>query len=135
MNALIQWGMTTADPAVIRHCLGMMLSIAEDSPDRVIPLLQTALSDPTINNAILADALSSSTYVRLCWCLYESTKNNDYLKVVCSYAQQSTEAASLLAMELLCSLPYSTLSALNQAGDAGNGGSFLIPFLTYRITS
>ena len=23
MNALIQWGMTTADPAVIRHCLGI----------------------------------------------------------------------------------------------------------------
>ena len=78
-----------------------MLSIAEESPDRVVPLLQTALSDPNINNAIIADSLSSSNYVRLCWCLYEATKNNEYLKVVCSYAQQSTEASSLLAMELL----------------------------------
>ncbi len=104
-----------------------MLSIAEESPDRVVPLLQTALSDPNINNAIIADSLSSSNYVRLCWCLYEATKNNEYLKVVCSYAHQSTEAASLLAMELLCSLPYSFLSTFNQNGDPGNGGIIYHP--------
>ena len=34
----------------------MMLSIAEESPDRVVPLLQTALSDPNINNALIADS-------------------------------------------------------------------------------
>ena len=56
----------------------------------------------------------------------EATKNNEYLKVVCSYAQQSTEASSLLAMELLCSLPYSFLSTCNQNGDPGNGGMTLL---------
>ena len=122
MDDLIQWGMSTADPSVIRQCLGMMLSFVEETPGRVTPLLHAALTDSNITDAITSDPLSSSCYVRLCWCLYNVNDDPDYLKVLCSTAQQDTEASSLLAMELLCQLPYSILNSLQVNGESGNGG-------------
>ena len=40
MDSLIQWGLTTGDPAVLRHCLGMILSLSEKSPERAAALLK-----------------------------------------------------------------------------------------------
>ena len=135
MDNLINWGMKTGEPSVIRHCLGMMLSFVESNPARVSPLLQAALSDSTVASAISSDALSSVCYVRLCWRLYESNKDVSYLKVLCSLAQQPIEASSLLAMEFLCSLSFNELNAFNLNGDAGNGGKLPNPLVMHRTHS
>ena len=122
MDSLINWGMTTSDPSVIRHCLGMMLSFADKNPARVAPMFQTAMQNADVSASIMSDSLSAATYVRLCWCLYQSNKDNAFLKTLCSIAQQPSEASSLLAMEFLSNLSFEELNAFNLSGDAGNGG-------------
>ena len=53
MDSLIQWGLTTGDPAVLRHCLGMILSLSEKSPERAAALLKPCLADPSaIENGV-----------------------------------------------------------------------------------
>lgn len=122
LDSIIEWGMTTHDPAVLRHCLGMLLSMAPDAPDRAAKLLQSVLTDSSVTAAISQDSLASVCYVKLCWALYKVRKDAAYLKVLCAVAQETAEAPSLLAMELLCQLPYDVLSAMGRDGASGNGG-------------
>ena len=126
MDSLIEWGMKTCNPSVIRNCLGMMLTYVNDSPDRMAALLQSALNDSEIASAISSDALSCVCYIRLCWSLYTTKKEMSYVKVLCSLAQQEVEASSMLAMEFLSTLPYAELVKLNKDGEAGNGGNFIL---------
>lgn len=122
LDSVIEWGMATQDPAVLRHCLGMLLSMAPDASDRAAKLLQSVLTDTTITSAISQDSLASVCYVKLCWALYRVRKDAAYLKVLCTVAQAPAEAPSLLAMELLCQLPYDVLSEMGRDGGRGKGG-------------
>ena len=120
MDSLIQWGLTTGDPAVLRHCLGMILSLSEKSPERAAALLKPCLADPS---AIENDSLASVCLLRLCFALYTTSKDPQYLQTLCRFTSGSAESSSLQAMELLSQLPYDVLSHLNAAGAAGDGGS------------
>ena len=120
MDALIQWGLTTGDPAVLRHCLGMLLSLSEKAPERVATLLKPCLSDPSV---IESDSLASVCLLRLCFALYATSKEPQYLQTLCRFASSGMESSSLQAMELLSQLPYDVLARLNVAGGAGDGGS------------
>ena len=122
LDALIQWGFETSDPAVFRHCLGMLLSWAEDTPQRVATLVQPCLDHESIASVVEADNLASICYIRICSVLYEATKESKYLAVLCQYAQHPADSSSLLAMELLYQLPYDVLQNLNVNGAAGSGG-------------
>lgn len=124
IDTLIQWGMSTQDASVIRQCLGMMLSMVSESSQRVVALFKSAL-DPAVREIIMSDSLSSVSFVRLCWSLYQATNANEYLKSLCSLTQESGEACSLQAMECVCQIPYSILATLNTNGDQGDGGSFI----------
>ena len=128
VDSLIEWGMKTCDPSVIRNCLGMMLSSVNTSPDRMSTLLQTVMNDGEVASVVSSDALSCVCYIRLCWSLYEMKKEVSYLKVLCSLAQQEVEASSMQAMEFLSTLPYVELVKLNKDGEAGNGGKFQLLF-------
>lgn len=122
LDAIIQWGVTTSDPAVLRHCLGMLLAIAPEAPERAARLLHDTITNASTAAVISQDTLASVCYVKLCWALYKAKKDAAYLRVLCRCAQEPAEAPSLLAMELLCQLPFETLSAMNGEGASGNGG-------------
>ena len=119
VDALIQWGFTTGDQAVFRHCLGMLLSLAEDAPQRVATLVQPCFDQASV---VESDNLASICYIRICFILYEATKDSKYLTVLCKYVQSDSDCSSLLAMELLSQLPYDVLQGLNVNGGAGSGG-------------
>lgn len=127
LDSIIQWGLTINDTAVLRHCLGMILSLIAVSPSRGESLLFAMLSNSTVAAIIAQDTIASACYIRCCWALYNSTSNASYLSVLCQMTQQPNEASALLAMELLSLLPFDTLSGYTVTGANGNGGPLCLP--------
>jgi hypothetical protein len=134
-DSIIEWGLTTNNVAAFRHCLGLLLNMSETFPDRVATLFRPIMTNTEAISTITQDSLASSCYLRVCWALYLKKQDSSYLKLICTAATQAEEASSLLAMELLCGLPFDQLNALNAAGDSGNGGRFLLGILTCRTDS
>ncbi|OAO12758.1 hypothetical protein AV274_5546, partial [Blastocystis sp. ATCC 50177/Nand II] len=83
LDAIIQWGVTTSDPAVLRHCLGMLLAIAPEAPERAARLLHDTITNASTAAVISQDTLASVCYVKLCWALYKAKKDAAYLRVLC----------------------------------------------------
>lgn len=98
---------------MLRHCLGMLLSLFSVAPSRAQTLLSSVLSDASLSQLISEDGIASVCAIRCCWALYQATKNASALSYLASMACQGVVASRLLAMELLCQLPYEVLSTLS----------------------
>lgn len=99
----------------------MLLSLSEEAPQRVVPLLQPCLNDSNLIGIIASDNLAAICFIRLCYALYLVTKDGVYLRHICSYTNYEADSSMLLSLELLSQLPYETLSSLNKDGNPGSG--------------
>ena len=59
LDSIIQWGVTTSDPAVLRHCLGMLLAIAPEAPERAARLLHDTITNASTAAVISQDCCAS----------------------------------------------------------------------------
>ena len=121
VDSLIQWGLTTGDAAVLRHCMGMLLSLSDEAPQRVVSFLQPCLNDQNLLKSIANDNMAAICFVRVCYALYTVTKDSVYLRHICAYIDYEADSIMLLSLELLSQLPYDLLSGLNKDGNPGSG--------------
>ena len=112
LDEIITWGLSSQDVGVLRHCLGMLLSLFEVNPARAQTLLSSMLSDQALATLISEDEIASVCSIRCCWALYQATKSDAVLKYLAAMACQGVVASRMLAMELLSLLPYEVLSTL-----------------------
>lgn len=112
LDDIITWGFSSQDVGVLRHCLGMLLSLFEVDPTRAQRLLGSVLNDQALAKLISEDGIASVCSIRCCWALYKATKSANVLTYLASMACQGVVASRMLAMELLSLLPYEVLSTL-----------------------
>lgn len=117
---IIQWGLSTNDLLVLRHCLGMLLEKSADAPEQVAQLLQGVLSNSTMVELVSGDSLAGAYLCRLCWSLYEQLHRAEYLTTLSHMVVVKSETTSLLAIELICQLPYDSLSTLSLGSESGS---------------
>ena len=121
VDSLIQWGLTTGDASALRHCMGMLLSLSEEAPQRVVVLLQPCLKDTNLLGSIASDNMAAICFIRVCYALYLVTKDSVYLRHICAYTNYEADSTMLLSLELLSQLPYDVLGSLNKDGNPGSG--------------
>ena len=112
LDEIITWGFSFKDVGVLRHCLGMLLSLFDVAPTRAHTLLSSVLNDASLAQIISEDGIASVCSIRCCWALYKTTHSANVLTYLSSMACQGVLASRLLAMELLCLLPYESLQTL-----------------------
>ena len=67
LDDIITWGFSSQDVGVLRHCLGMLLSLFEVDPTRAQRLLGSVLNDQALAKLISEDGIASVCSIRCCW--------------------------------------------------------------------